>query len=85
MGFTVMASRTEVTVSQGDRSVTVSLSEPERLAVIRDTTPIFRGKCGCGCGADLYGVRNGTPKKFVSPAHRERAKRQRQAADREAS
>jgi hypothetical protein len=79
-GFLVTASREEVTVSQGDRSYTVALGEPERMATIRDTTPVYRGKCKCGCGTDVYSSKYGNPKKFVNRAHAQAAYRRRLVA-----
>jgi site-specific DNA recombinase len=78
--FRVTASREEVTVGQNDRSIMVPLNEPERQAMVRDTTPVYRGKCGCGCGSDIYGSRYGNPKKFVNAAHRQAAARRRWAS-----
>lgn len=56
----------------------MALGEPERA--IRDTTPVYHGKCGCGCGTDIYGTKYGPKKKYVNNAHRVRADRRRAAA-----
>jgi site-specific DNA recombinase len=79
-GFRVTASKEHATVSQGSVSATVALSGPERMATIRDTEPVYRGKCGCGCGTDVYDSKYGNPKKFVNRAHAQAAYRRRLAA-----
>jgi hypothetical protein len=68
---------THVVVSRNSVSAGVDLSEPEPAA--RDTRPVYQGKCGCGCGTDLYGTKYGK-KKYVNHAHRARADRRRLAA-----
>lgn len=79
-GFRVTASKERLTVSQGPVSTTVALSEPQRLATIRDTEPVYRGKCGCGCGTDIYGIKYGPRKRYVNATHAARAYRRRVAA-----
>ena len=81
--FRITASRERVTVSQGPISATSDLSELERTAAIRDVEPVYQGKCGCGCGTDLYGSRYGSPKKFVDRVHSTRAAYLRRVAARE--
>jgi hypothetical protein len=71
--FRIAASKERVSVSQGSVSATTELSEPERVATVRDTEPVYQGKCGCGCGTDLYGSRYGIPKKYFNQAHARRA------------
>jgi site-specific DNA recombinase len=79
-GFRITASKERVTVCQGSVSTSATLSEPERMAAVRDTEPVYRGKCGCGCGTDVYGSKYGYPKKFVSRAHAQATYRRRLAA-----
>jgi hypothetical protein len=78
--FRVTASKERVTVSQGSVSASVPLSEPERMAPVRDTTPLYRGECACGCGTDIYSSKYGQPRKFVNRAHAQAAYRRRMAA-----
>lgn len=79
-GFRITASKERVTVSQGPVSASVALSEPERMATIRDTESVYRGKCGCGCGTDIYSTKYGQPRKYVNGAHAQAAYRRRRAA-----
>ena len=79
-GFRIAASKERVTVSQGSVSASVTLSEPERLATVRDTTPVYQGECACGCGTDIYSSKYGQPRKFVNRAHAQAAYRRRLAA-----
>jgi hypothetical protein len=79
-GFRVTASKEGVTVSQGDRSCTVALGEPERMVAVRDPAQVYRGKCGCGCGTDIYGSKYGSPRKYVNNAHSQAAYRHRLTA-----
>ena len=79
-GFRITASKERVTVSQGPVSASVALSEPDRMATVRDTEPSTRGKCGCGCGTDIYSSKYGQPRKFVNRAHAQAAYRRRLAA-----
>ena len=78
--FQVTASKERVTVTQGTVSVTVELSAPKRKPAVRDTERVYWGKCGCGCGNDLYGVK-WRRRVYVSEAHRMQAKRGRVATD----
>jgi DNA invertase Pin-like site-specific DNA recombinase len=78
-GFRVTASKERVTVSQGDVSATVELGKPERVTPTRQMEQTYWGKCGCGCGTDLYGAKC-RRKEYANAAHRERAKRQRERA-----
>jgi DNA invertase Pin-like site-specific DNA recombinase len=71
-GFQVTASKERVTVSQGPAAATVDLSAPERMALVRDTELVHWGKCECGCGTDIYGVK-WRRKRFLNGAHRTRA------------
>jgi hypothetical protein len=81
-GFRLTASKERVTVSRGPVSASVALSEPERMATVRDKKPVYRG--GCGCGTDIYSSKYGQPRKFVNGAHAQAAYRRRRA-DREGS
>ncbi|HEX7162888.1 MAG TPA: recombinase family protein [Trebonia sp.] len=72
-GFRVTASKEHVTVSQGLVSATVELSRPDRRVTIWNKELVYQGKCGCGCGADVYGSSYGSPKKFVDQAHARKA------------
>jgi len=78
--FRVSVSKERATVSQGSISASVTLSEPERMATVRDTTPVYRGECACGCGIDIYSSKYGQPRKFVNRAHAQAAYRRRLAA-----
>lgn len=82
-GFRVTASRERVTISQGAVSAAVSLNEPKRLAIIRDTEPVYQGKCGCGCDIDVYGSKYGPQKKYVNESHASRFYYRRRATDRD--
>jgi DNA invertase Pin-like site-specific DNA recombinase len=82
-GFRVTASKERVTVSQGPVSATVELSGPAHPATASDKEPVYQGKCGCGCGTDVYGSRYGSPKKFVDQGHARRAAYLRRGAARE--
>jgi hypothetical protein len=79
-GFRVTASKERVAVSQGSVSASLTPSEPERMATVRDTTPVYRGECECGCGAGIYSSKYGQPRKFVNRAHAQVAYRRRLAA-----
>jgi DNA invertase Pin-like site-specific DNA recombinase len=79
-GFRVTASKERVTVSQGDVSATVELGEPERIKPTRHLEQTYWGKCGCGCGTDLYGVKC-RRKEYANATHRDRARRRRAVAD----
>ena len=78
-GFRLTASKEHVAVSRGLVSASVALSEPERMATVRDTKPVYRGKCGCGCGADIYSTKYGQPRKYLNGAHAQAAYRRRRA------
>jgi len=78
-GFRVTASKERVTVSQGPISTTVELSAPERMPSTGSWEPVRWGKCECGCGTDLYGIKC-RRKRYVNGTHRMRAIRQRAAA-----
>jgi len=78
-GFRLTASKERVTVAQGPVSASVALSGPQRLATIRDTRPVYRGKCECWCGADIFSTKYGQPRKFVNRAHAQAAYRRRLA------
>jgi site-specific DNA recombinase len=41
--------------------------------------PVYLGKCGCGCGTDLYGTENNR-KRYVDKTHKHRAEHQRTPA-----
>jgi hypothetical protein len=73
-GFRVTANKERVTVSQGPASATVDLSTPERMALVRDTELVHWGKCECGCGTDIHGVKR-RRKRYLNGAHRTRAVR----------
>jgi DNA invertase Pin-like site-specific DNA recombinase len=79
-GFRVTASKERVTVSQGPVSATVELGKPERIKPTRQMEQRYWGKCGCGCGTDLYGAKC-RRKEYANGVHREKARRQRAAAD----
>jgi hypothetical protein len=79
-GFKVTASKERVTVSQGPVSASVAPGSLERMAAIRDSTPVYRGKCECGCGTDIYSTKYGQPRKYVNGAHAQAAYRRRRAA-----
>jgi site-specific DNA recombinase len=79
-GFRVTASKERVTVSEGSVSASVTLNELKRMATVRDTTPVYRGECACGCGTDIYSSKYGQPRKFVNRAHAQALYRRRLAA-----
>jgi site-specific DNA recombinase len=72
-GFRITASKERVTVSQGSVSATMELGESEHIP--RDTTPVYQGKCECGCGTDVYGTKYGKRKRFVNGTHTMRYRR----------
>jgi hypothetical protein len=72
-GFRVTASKKLVIFTRGEIEGQAELDEPERLTTIRVTEPVYQGKCGCGCGTDVYGSSYGTRKKFVDHAHARKA------------
>jgi hypothetical protein len=78
-GFRVTASKERVAVEQGDVRATLDLGEPERIKPTRHLERKYWGTCECGCGTDLYGVKC-RPKRYVNGTHKERARRQREAA-----
>jgi site-specific DNA recombinase len=78
--FRVTASREQVTVTLGSKSATGALGEPQRMVTIRDTMPVYVGKCECGCGTDVHGSKYGRPKRFVDATHATRAMRHRAVA-----
>jgi site-specific DNA recombinase len=81
--FQVTASRERVIVSHGLVRGEALLDEPERVAAARNTELVYQGKCGCGCGTDLYGSKYGAPKKFVDRVHAGRGAYLRRAEARE--
>jgi DNA invertase Pin-like site-specific DNA recombinase len=81
--FRVTASKDSVTVSRGTVEGTAELSRPQRQPTVYDNQPLYYGKCGCGCGADVYGSRYGRPKKYVDQDHATRASYLRRSATRE--
>ncbi len=72
-GFRVTASKELVIVTRGEIEGEAELDEPGRVVTVLDREPVYQGKCGCGCGTDLYGSRYGTRKKFVDQAHARKA------------
>ncbi len=82
-GFRVTASKERVIVSQAVVRGEMLLDGPQRAAAVRDAEPVYQGKCGCGCGTDLYGSRYGSTKKFVDRVHAGRAAYIRRAEARE--
>lgn len=80
-GFRVTAGKERVAVHQGTRWGAVLLNEPQRRAAVRNTEPVYYGKCKCGCGTDLYRARYGRKIEFVDAAHRQRDYRRRAAAN----
>jgi site-specific DNA recombinase len=81
--FRVTASKERVIVSQGVVRGEASLDKPGRTAVVREAEPVYQGKCGCGCGTDLYGSKYGRPKKFVDRVHASKEAYLRRAEARE--
>lgn len=74
-GFKVTATREQVTICQGDVSVTMPLDQrPYRTRVRK----LDLGKCGCGCGEDVTGVSGA--KRYINVNHANKAYRQRKAA-----
>lgn len=79
-GFRITASKDRVVVYQGSSKVeAVELGQPERLPA-RPRKREYMGKCGCGCGTDLYGAENNR-KRYVDKTHKHRAEHQHTAAD----
>ena len=58
----------------------VSLQRAERARAIKRAEPVYVGKCGCGCGTDIWQSPYGRTRHTVNAAHRQRAYRHRQAA-----
>lgn len=81
--FRVTASKEQVTVSLGSESASGDLSEPERIVTVRDTQPLYVGKCECACGTDVHGSKYGRRKRYVNGTHAKRAFHQRRRAARE--
>ena len=76
-GVQVTASKDRVTVTRGSARGVGVLDPPEPAA--RNTELVYQGKCGCGCGTDIYGGIYGQKKRYVDGTHRKRAYRQRAA------
>ncbi len=75
-GFRVTANKERVVVSRGEIEGQAELPELERKAPAQDTEPVYWGKCGCGCGTDLYGSKH-RQKIYADDNHRRKAVRRR--------
>ena len=56
-GFRVTASKEHVTVSRGTRAGRGGAGRAGAVITPPGTEPVYRGKCECGCGTDLYGAK----------------------------
>jgi hypothetical protein len=75
----------QLTERRSSRANTVERSEPEPTPTARDPELVFRGKCACGCGSDVYGSKHAPQMKYVNSTHQIRANNARQARRRAAS
>jgi site-specific DNA recombinase len=66
------------------RANTVDRSEPVPTPATPDPELVYRGKCACGCGSDVYGSKHAPQMKYVNSAHQIRANNARAARRRAA-
>jgi hypothetical protein len=66
------------------RANTVERSEPVPVPAKRDPELMYRGKCACGCGSDVYGSKYAPHMRYVNSAHQTRANNARAARRRAA-
>jgi hypothetical protein len=62
----------------------VERSEPVPTSADLDPELVYRGKCACGCGSDVYGSKHAPQMKYVNKAHQIRANNARAARRRAA-
>jgi site-specific DNA recombinase len=62
----------------------VERSEPVPTPTVLDPELVYRGRCACGCGSDVYGSKHAPRMKYVNKAHQIRANNARAARRRAA-